>query len=62
MQQPQNIWAITEYLRSLENNQLRNGWEEYKKNWNGEQAQLKEIKLLMTDGIKRMIFLDKRWL
>lgn len=31
MQQPQNIWAMTEYLRSLENNQLRNGWEEYKK-------------------------------
>jgi len=31
MQQPQNIWAIAEYLRSLQNSQLKNGWEEYNK-------------------------------
>jgi len=38
------------------------GIQQKKKTRNGEQAQLKEIKLLMTDGIKRMIFLDKLWL
>lgn len=64
--------ATTEYLSNhrifeITGKQSTKKWlggilKKKKKSWNGEQAQLKEIKLLVTDGIKRMIFPDKRWL